>query len=424
MQKIEQPHQLGVIPTEYLDDFISISSEKVGGGHGASTSSFKVNGKELKVIQVRLGSDGDAGPFHYCLFECTNHYHCYIDKAEEFEFVNRSKIFSDTLKKLLSGENVFHWKTHVSIHGTFNHLLFLDLPLVISDDLRIDPSGFSVHSKQVFKPVAPFDPEQYSPFDDTVPGSASGTRKYVFELRLSGKESGKTWNATSVTVSNKLSKLAAFVSVYNNAIVNLDTPLTEIGSMPSGFDDSSSESRRVKHMENAEVLKHGQEMSDNWGAYISSKTLTDSFEMFSEGIKIENEHPSLAHVAYVSAIERIGSDISSPKTCSGFNGDSEAHCEHCMKISGAAAAYRAALKLTMSRKVAKSFFSQTYGKRRGKTVHEAVLHGAEPAGSASLIFSLVDDTRHFNFEVYRVREQAREILLKALEKHVESLSQQ
>jgi len=64
MLKIEQPHQLGIIPSEYLDDFISIASEKAGSGHGTPTSTFNVNGKRLKVIQVHLGGGGNRGPFH------------------------------------------------------------------------------------------------------------------------------------------------------------------------------------------------------------------------------------------------------------------------------------------------------------------------------------------------------------------------
>jgi hypothetical protein len=301
-------------------------------------------------------------------------------------------------------------------------VLYLDSVLEFLGDLKIEPSGFSIQSKQVIKPVAPFDPQKYSPFGDSIPGSASGTHKYVFEVLVSGSDSGKTWNTTAVVVSRKLSRLAALISVHNNAIVDLDTPLTNQSSLPDWFDNSSFDSRRVKYLENAELLKHGPEMVRKWVSYINSATLTDSFEMFSEGIKIENKHPSLAHVAYVSAIERIGTDISIPKTCSGVDGDPDKHCEHCMKVSGAAAAYRAALKLTMSRKEAKSFFSQTYGKRRGKTVHEAVLHGDEQVGSTNTSFSVVDDTRHFNFEVYRVREQAQKILLKALDQHHEALN--
>lgn len=418
MLEIKSPKQLGIIPTDAVDDFISIVATSNNHGHGTSSSTIGSGKNKRKLLQLSFGDQKLRKGPDYFLFECGNHFHCYIDEVAELGAIDRVATFKKTILKLQEGDEKYEWKTSIVISGLYGNLYTLTSPIHLTDSLGLSPAGLRFQAVTTYRPLEPFNPQDIHPPEEKIRGGASGRYNSKFELAVEGYTRGRTWATASVATSELISKLAAYLSVQFDLVIELDESLICKSEFAAAFGQNTVERKRVKSLENAEPLNIDDRMINNWGFFEKNKTLTDSFEMFAEGIRIEKEHPSLAHIAYVASIERIGTDITPPKECAGLHGDNTIHCENCIRIKGASAAFKSALRLTMSQSKAKQFMKQSYGKRRSKTVHEAVLHGAENKRGSSMHHSMVDDYSYFNFEVGRVREIARAILLEAIEKRI------
>ena len=114
----------------------------------------------------------------------------------------------------------------------------------------------------------------------------------------------------------------------------------------------------------------------------------------------QDEHPSLAGVAFVAVIESIGTLLVNPE-----------HCNVCGSRVGAGKAFRRALRLILPEDEALSL-DATYG-ARSKTAHEGQLHGAETTFGmgATHSFWSPDPARTFQWQqLWRLRGVARRLL--------------
>lgn len=321
MIELHEPLQLGVVLTEYIDDFTAIVSKLSGDGNrSSSAANYKIGSDNRKIIQLQFKTKDREKRADYFLIECGNHYHCYIDEANITSGIDRENIYKQALQRLHDGAESYEWRSTLIIRKAHQAPVHLENSVAFEEYLKISPSGLRLTEKRVFKPWEPFDFSDMHPADEKIKGGYTGTYFTHFDVTVSGKSAGKSWKTTSITTARKLSKLAAFLGVNYDLIVDLDESIWCKSENLIGFEQTGAEERRVKTLPHSQSISISADVVDLWNAYINDKTLTDSFEMFSEALKIEVDHPSLAHIAYVSCIERIGQDLKPPNRCSGVGG--------------------------------------------------------------------------------------------------------
>lgn len=424
MIKIQEPLQLGVLPRDSIDDFISVASSIVGGGHSTSSSTYEIQKQAVQFIQLKFGAADNRGQPHYTLIECGDHFHCYIDQVPVNEVDARKSLYNETFLKIAAGGEEFEWRATFTLTNVYDQLIRLERQVSVTDEFLVVPSGLRLEGVRVYRPIEPFDYTDLHPPEEKIKSGYSGTYNSKFEVLIEGTENGKSWPTVSFSVAKRLSKFAAYIAVHLDTIMEFENRIVNKSENPEWYIDTSHENSRVKTHPNATSISITEEIIEKWSSYVDDKTLTESFEMYAEAMKIERKHPSLAHIAYVSAIERIGQELKPPNKCCGVAGDANLHCENCVAVKGASAAYRAALRTVLSQSETKRFFKLSYGKRRSKTVHEAVLHGNESTADSTMHHSLVQDNGHFSFEVERVKKIAREVLLAALDNLIVRNSEQ
>ncbi|MEU8123576.1 hypothetical protein AB0C21_33090 [Spirillospora sp. NPDC049024] len=144
-------------------------------------------------------------------------------------------------------------------------------------------------------------------------------------------------------------------------------------------------------------------LDDAWKKLEKQRKLGAALSTYMEGVRIAEDHPSLALVAFISTIESISLMLFKKQKCP--------NCHNHMNVS---AKFRETLRLAIGDHEAASL-AATYSKR-SKTVHESRLHGNEllPGATQFSIFSMPAE-RDFHFQsVYRIKVAAQKLLLMAL----------
>jgi hypothetical protein len=138
-----------------------------------------------------------------------------------------------------------------------------------------------------------------------------------------------------------------------------------------------------------------------WQMMTTRLWLARAVTMQHEGQMIEEEHPSLAGVAYTSAIEAIANRMFVEEKCAACNGH--------LHI---AENFRNALKLVLPEHLA-SVLGKSYG-LRSRSVHQAVLHGSETTPGQFGV-SWTDPQLAFDLQiVLGLRNASRDLLILAL----------
>jgi hypothetical protein len=147
-------------------------------------------------------------------------------------------------------------------------------------------------------------------------------------------------------------------------------------------------------------------LDEAWQRVGHDVELAHALAIYQEGMAIQHEHPSVANVAYVAAIETLGARLVKLK-----------HCKTCGASKGSAERFRSALRHVVSAADA-SLLAEMY-KPRSTTAHAGRLHGTEAFGGAFLppgffgVLSLKSPDS-FSIVVYRMRIACRKLLEFAL----------
>ncbi len=143
-----------------------------------------------------------------------------------------------------------------------------------------------------------------------------------------------------------------------------------------------------------------------WTRLDEDPELGHALAIYQEGMAIQHEHPSLANVAYVGAIETLGARLVRLK-----------HCNICGATQGSVERFRSALGHVVTPDEAAEL-TATY-RTRSKTAHAGNLHGTEVFAGAFYppgLFSLSSPQSRDSFfgVVFRLRLACRKLLELAL----------
>jgi hypothetical protein len=144
-------------------------------------------------------------------------------------------------------------------------------------------------------------------------------------------------------------------------------------------------------------------LDDAWNRVQSMPWLAHALSAHHEGLRAQYEHPSLALVAFIGAIEAVSNRMWIVH-----------RCEACGGHIGIAARFRATLRVVLPPDDA-DFLGRAY-KPRSKTVHEGHLHGGEAtAGVYSIGLFSPDSALTFEWGVvYRMGRASEALLMRAV----------
>ena len=131
-----------------------------------------------------------------------------------------------------------------------------------------------------------------------------------------------------------------------------------------------------------------------------------------EGMRLEPEHPSLAHLTFVAAIEGFGMRFAADRPCGCQPG-----CTHLEPP--AQVRFRKALKTVMTNREVKRISGIAYD-LRSRTGHRGSLFGSEQTFGYShhlTLFRVADDAVFDYMILGELRNASREVLAKALGRH-------
>lgn len=148
-------------------------------------------------------------------------------------------------------------------------------------------------------------------------------------------------------------------------------------------------------------------LGDAWNRLESTPWLAHALAAHHEGLVARYDHPSLALIAFIAAIEAISNRLWI-----------EHRCETCGARLQISARFRATLRTVLSQDNA-DLLGRAYSPR-SKTVHEGHLHGSEAAAGVYSIGALsMDSGMTFEWRtVFRMGEASESLLLRALQGQV------
>jgi hypothetical protein len=139
-----------------------------------------------------------------------------------------------------------------------------------------------------------------------------------------------------------------------------------------------------------------------WEILQQRPVLGHAVDAYHEALRAQLEHPSLALVAFIAAIEGVANTLFTVP-----------RCEACGGNPGAAARFRAALRLVCDEVTAEQL-GKAYSPR-SRTVHRGQLHGSETRPGATG-FGWTDPVRDFEFgHLWGMRKASGDLLRRALQ---------
>jgi len=138
----------------------------------------------------------------------------------------------------------------------------------------------------------------------------------------------------------------------------------------------------------------------------------DAMLMFYEGIVLQKDHPTMALVAFISAIERLAAPVDPPR------------CAECGHVPGVTAAFREAIQSVSDSGETLKMMMRFYGQYRSQTVHLGLLHGNESTfnrGSGDSLFFISEGDQFQRNVPFLTSIIARRLLVKSLGTEGESL---
>jgi hypothetical protein len=132
-----------------------------------------------------------------------------------------------------------------------------------------------------------------------------------------------------------------------------------------------------------------------WEVVAREPLANDALSAYYEGILIKDEHPSVALLAFVAAVEAVGEKLVALERCM---------C--CKMVKGSGERFRKALRLVVSDEEATALKKKAYGPRSA-TVHRAQLHGREAVRGAVHLANFFGIEPPYRFEIDTVRQLER-----------------
>lgn len=248
-------------------------------------------------------------------------------------------------------------------------------------------------------------------FPSSQPSLSFGTFNATFPILVRGTSQGYDWLAAQVPAARQLHKLVAILSLawdVRMEVREAATP-TEFGDrtlpqlmpgVPEWPIDSSELSSQARKVKIPEWTNAAYVMIGRVSKYESA------LSMFMEGLRITDEHPSLALVAFTSTVETIGATIFPPDN----------PCDICKSNHrDVTAKFHKTLRLVVDEEEAQAL-TPVYP-NRSKTVHAGRLYGEEiTRGITSLRFFGSSPETKFQWGiVHRMQRAAQKLLLTAIQ---------
>ncbi len=402
---------LGKVPDNQLNELIESIFEVARINHKTSGSSITTV-KPSVHFQLTL-TGGDPGLiFHFIKNEHSPVYDCFCEIRAYSDLPPFITLFESANSALKNHDQIFGWYGLLTVVPFAAHRR-LQSPYQITPDLRLEPSGL----------VAVVDAKYRSNSNQSLLRGDYAKNcqqesqiRYGVEVRVIGSIGGRTSKLVSPKAHRILHLISTVISVIFDAEVQLGrSPLPKLTSESEEKLDTFELSRPTE-IDSFEPVVIPPQLASHWSWIESTSWITNAFGMFAQATSIQAKHPSLALLAFVSAIETVGFALFPATECPGIAGQSSTeHCSACMRKTGAAKAFRNALKLIRTKAEVKSLSSRIYSSR-SLTTHTGKLHGLETLlGMPTFQIGLEDQPEYFFNEVWKIRNASRDLLMYCLE---------
>jgi len=346
-------------------------------------------------------------------FRCeSDHVHLFVDGISDItELQNRAAnatamLDADTedhhwVGRLILGVSPFHFNKGFALRDE-----------LILPRLRIFPIGPIVVTESSFRPGPTSAlPLEVPTYDSGASGSwENGPRSgYEFELAVIASTPGRSWAGVQRKANATLFALGNLIAVvqHTNVRCKFVEPAEESAAYTMVRPRNSTDVP-----DNFMAGKLPDDFAKSWASMQSKPELENAVNMMAQAISLADSHPSIAHLATVSAIETVGQLIHPPTECPGWDGEDH-HCESCQKKTGAMRAFQAAVETVLSPEDARHLKRAAYGSR-SDTGHSAVLHGGESGLYERALLAARDSTREFGDLHRRTHDVGRAVIKKAL----------
>ncbi len=243
------------------------------------------------------------------------------------------------------------------------------------------------------------------------PSLNSASTHHSWPVVVRGRHSGFNWAAANKRAAFDLRRLCALLSLdveyHTWSVLEAPVPLAwgERCVPERGYPFYSASPRGTfaePPSEPESLWEPSGWLPQAWVVMMQRPWLANAVVMHHEGQLTDEEHPSLAHVAYVSAVEAISNHL--------FD---EERCEQCGAHLNVAARFRATLQLVLD-PVQAARLAASYG-NRSTSVHQGRLHGSDNA-PGFFGFAWNDPQRDFDYQVVLgMRSASRALLVLALQ---------
>ena len=249
---------------------------------------------------------------------------------------------------------------------------------------------------------------------EQVPSISGFTINVSFPVTVKGTSQGYNWSVASEDASRNLNRLCALLSVAFQAHWKIrDAPYPYEGQdrpLPlSRFGPEHLHQSAEENWHRSEVVPPAW-LPEGWHRAADDEVLATALQAHHQGLKLEEVAPSYALLAYVGAVEGLGSKLEPLERCQ--------CCSDCPVQIGAGKRFRNSLKLVLPAKEVRYLFDNTYADR-SKTAHEGRLHGGE--GTAGIwpsarVFAPRPTSEDFRYRtLWDMRAASRKLLLHYLE---------
>lgn len=359
--------------------------------------------------------EADADPF------LSNGWCLYSDALQSrliFAFlVDGIAVFIETSGEWQSGDQLEAWK---SAYGAAYLRLFQDEPEFrwiaaigqIGSDVGDTPKitqGAAIKNIEILPARNPYT-EGINLL--TNPSLGGVTIYSSFPLVIRGRAPGHNWEAASRRAAQEANTICALLSLEFDcywAIRSQPFPLRATDNdelnLPSwGYGLSPDD-------HHGHVLGSKREVSIPSWAQVASERVSAEPILYSalhahrQGLALQVEHPSLALICFVSAIEGVGAMF-----------EELSECEHCNMKKGARRRFRRALKTVFTNKDMAGLI--TAYDLRSQTAHSGILHGEETRmGNMRVPGDIFYPALDYNFRykvVWSMRKASKKVLMKQL----------
>jgi hypothetical protein len=220
---------------------------------------------------------------------------------------------------------------------------------------------------------------------------------------VEGDDRGFNFDSASTVASRRVACLCSILSVMLDSRWTIkQSPHNRKVRVPT-IGPRTSPPEHPEQMMAHDTVSLPDGLAEAWDRVGHDQVLANALAVYQQGLDVCEDHPSLALVAFVAAVEGVGARY-----------EELVRCEKCGAQIGARRRFTAALSVIRSKADAAPLIA-AYGPR-SETVHEGVLHGSEAAaGAFSFGITQVDPILEFESGLVEdLRDAARDVLYLAL----------